>query len=95
MAEIWYQECAAPEQDQEFQLSTYDQRVNVNHAERDHCGCKGFEFRRKCKHVTESRESVCTWTDLEDGGEVQSFSQQVGCVCPKCGGPTVVKSQLS
>lgn len=47
------------------------------------CTCKGFQFRKTCKHVkqAESENECCLWHQQYDGGYLGDGK------CPKCGGP--------
>ena len=93
LGELGAQSCATKVSGpQDFQLSTYVQRVNLDNPAQDHCGCKGFSFRRDCKHIREARElaaasTACGWAwyspDLS-----QTPQQAMEMVCPKCGGET-------
>lgn len=74
-----------------YALSTYTQTIWPDEPARDICGCKGFSFRRDCKHVKEGRElaakeSGC-WHE-EDSPEQQTPEQANNFQCPVCGGPT-------
>lgn len=76
---------------QHFQLSTYQQTVDPMNPAADYCGCKGFSFRRDCKHVREAREiavknELC-WSE-DDGDLAQTMPQECNMICPRCGGPT-------
>jgi len=55
-----------------------------------HCDCKGFKFRRTCRHIKEAEKKRCVWSEDTDGGEpnnvpVSDFFPN-GKSCPKCGG---------
>lgn len=50
------------------------------------CTCPGFRFHGRCKHVEVVKSGVCAWTS--DSSVPQSLQQNVGCVCPACGGET-------
>lgn len=63
-------------------------------APRDHpyamryaCDCKGFQFRRACKHVEAARALRCAWG--EDALVGSPSTPNPDGTCPKCGGPTV------
>ena len=49
-----------------------------------HCTCKGFQFRKTCKHIEEAKADRCGY-----GWEAAAGSPiEMGMTCPKCGGPT-------
>lgn len=48
------------------------------------CNCKGFKYRRTCKHVKDLESKICTYHEQIDGPPNEDKS------CPKCGGKTVV-----
>ncbi len=48
------------------------------------CTCKGFRFRRSCRHVEEARKQHCNWNGFVKG---VSEAQE----CPKCGGPVFIQ----
>lgn len=48
------------------------------------CDCKGFKFRKTCKHVESAEQERCGY-----GWEAAAGSPiEMGEKCPKCGGPT-------
>lgn len=53
------------------------------------CKCKGFQFRKTCKHITEAEQTRhCGY-----GWEASAGSPiEMGNECPKCGGPTEAMS---
>lgn len=54
------------------------------------CECKGFLFRRKCKHVERVRVVPCFWNqEMEPTAEPRREGD--GVVCPACGGPVVTE----
>lgn len=48
------------------------------------CNCKGYQFRKTCKHIAEAEEKRCGF-----GWEAAAGSPiDMGKTCPSCGGPT-------
>ena len=47
------------------------------------CTCKGFQFRRTCKHVKEVESTRCTWHSMWSDEE-----QTEQGICPVCGSKT-------
>ena len=47
------------------------------------CECKGFRFRKTCKHIAEAEKKRCGWNGFYDDGEVTKDGK-----CPQCGGET-------
>ena len=45
------------------------------------CECKGFKYRKKCKHIEEAKKHHCGWNQFCDGDEPKDGK------CPKCSGP--------
>ena len=43
------------------------------------CDCKGFKFRKTCRHVLAAEKLRCGWQEFVEGGE------PVNGRCPKCG----------
>lgn len=44
------------------------------------CDCKGYQFRRTCRHIKAAESMRCGWQEFVEGGE------PVDGRCPKCGG---------
>lgn len=44
------------------------------------CDCKGFQFRKTCKHVVEAQKNRCSWNEALDFVEKPSNGR-----CPECG----------
>lgn len=44
------------------------------------CDCKGFKFRRKCRHAEKAEGMRCGWQQFVHGGEPADGR------CPKCRG---------
>ena len=48
------------------------------------CTCKGYRYRKTCKHVAQAEKEQCTWhKEYSDEKQVEEG------VCPVCGGPTI------
>ena len=47
------------------------------------CECKGFQFRKTCKHIAAAKESYCGWSEKFDDGHPTDQDK-----CPKCGSDT-------
>ena len=50
------------------------------------CECKGFQFRKKCKHIEEAKRWHCNWQQMYEGGKVKDNH------CPKCGNEVFVQA---
>jgi len=50
------------------------------------CDCKGFTYRRRCRHIDEAKTAHCKWHQFIDGGE-----PTVEHHCPRCGGPVTAE----
>lgn len=47
------------------------------------CDCKGFKYRKTCRHIKEAEGQRCGWNqNFEEYGPIEK--------CPDCGGPTEV-----
>jgi len=51
------------------------------------CTCKGFQFRKNCKHVKEVEKNRCSWHGAYD--ERQNEEQEKNHICPVCGKETI------
>ncbi len=52
----------------------------------NHCTCKGFKFRKNCRHLEEADAMVCTWHEMY--GKAQTEEQKEKMICPECGKET-------
>lgn len=52
----------------------------------NHCTCKGFKFRRNCKHLDIAQNEICTWHQMT--GMPQDFDEKESMICPMCSGET-------
>jgi hypothetical protein len=50
------------------------------------CECKGFKFRKSCRHVKEARKLRCGWSQFQDGGDVVRTKKGGDPQCPDCRG---------
>ena len=52
-----------------------------------HCTCKGFQFRKKCKHIDSiNNNNVCHWCqEWDEGDPIDGPDGEKKC--PQCGGP--------
>lgn len=50
------------------------------------CTCKGFEYHKHCKHLTDFLEKLCDWHESDSTDE-----QKIDGICPVCGGKTEKK----
>lgn len=53
---------------------------NLNRQYELECSCRGYQYRKICKHVQELNQTMCTWSQFMHGGE------PVNGRCPGCGG---------
>lgn len=44
-----------------------------------HCTCKGFQFRKRCKHVEQAQLQLCGWDEFVDP------EKSTDGKCPRCG----------
>ena len=52
------------------------------------CTCKGFTYRKTCKHIKQAEEERCGWHQ-QYSDEVQTEAQENDHICPKCGNTTM------
>jgi hypothetical protein len=87
---VYLQACATTSLSETFESSsgkgTYETYVHVSD-DMDQCSCPGWQYRGKCRHVTELRQKLCGWNE-QYSDEVQTPQQEMEAVCPKCGGET-------
>jgi hypothetical protein len=50
------------------------------------CDCKGFKFRRRCRHADAAEPQRCGWQQFVHGGE------PAGDRCPRCAAALVAES---
>lgn len=62
-----------------FHIGDYTQEVYLDERRSPWCSCKGFAYRRKCKHIDLALETMCDYFELTDGPPEDDK-------CPKCGG---------
>jgi hypothetical protein len=63
------------------QIGSHKVEIGLNKA---WCDCKGFHFKKRCKHLEEAQKEICTWH--------QQWCDEIYVndnKCPRCGGPTV------
>ena len=48
------------------------------------CTCKGFEYRRKCKHLRMAESRRCGWHQQYCGGEAEHTLDEQLKLCPLC-----------
>lgn len=46
------------------------------------CGCKGFKYRKTCKHIVQADEERCHWGEGAISGSPESSDNDK---CPDCG----------
>ena len=54
------------------------------------CTCKGFQFRRQCKHIEQVRDERCGWNEtLEPTAQPESGGPDNRPLCPECGAEAI------
>ena len=64
-----------------WNVGGYEQ--NVNHFYEIECTCKGYQFRKTCKHAKQVDEERCTWHGAYDEPMTEKNA------CPRCGNPVI------
>ena len=78
-----YQCCSDAHPNKTWSLNGYQQYYHLGELL---CTCKGFHFRRTCKHVKEVEKTQCTWNGFLD--ELQTEEEEQNRTCPRCGKTT-------
>jgi transcription initiation factor IIE alpha subunit len=64
--------------------------VEYDHQRGWTCQCKGFQMRKKCRHIKEAQEKHCGWHQWSHGKDAVEVSvdddHPNGFACPNCGG---------
>ena len=81
---VYAQQCHKAGTDAQWNVGGYSQYFHIGGLQ---CTCKGFQFRKKCKHIDEIEHTRCTWHSMYS--EPQTEEQEENHVCPECGGETV------
>lgn len=50
------------------------------------CDCKGYQFRKSCRHIKAAETMRCGWNQFVHGGE------PIDGRCPKCGGEVTAEN---
>lgn len=67
-----------------FQREINGHTVDFNNRRGWSCDCKGYEFRKTCRHITQAQAEKCAWNfELE-------YWEGIEDKCPSCGGPLEV-----
>jgi len=64
------------------EIGGYQQTVAYSERDQNTCTCKGYQFRKHCKHIDEAMTQLCNYHEQVDG------PPDIDGVCPKCGAPT-------
>lgn len=76
----YHQQCTG--HNQTWHIGGYDQTFDLRTGA--HCTCKGFQFRKTCKHVQELQTTkLCLWSSAFS----DEPQEQTG-ICPVCGSQT-------
>lgn len=51
-------------------------------SERPSCTCKGYRFRKTCRHIKQAQSNICNFHQLVHG------RPQIDGICPLCSHPT-------
>jgi predicted RNA-binding Zn-ribbon protein involved in translation (DUF1610 family) len=81
----YYDMCSDLEEHKRWNVGGYTQSYFMGELT---CTCKGYKFRKTCKHINEVEKNRCTWHGAYD--EVQTKEQEKNHICPMCGKETVV-----
>lgn len=81
----YHQQCSKSTPHAQFSVRGYSQFWDMMGGLQ--CTCKGFQFRKTCKHVREIEDNLCSWHSAWSD-KVQTEEQEQNHVCPECGGST-------
>ena len=80
----YHQQCAESKT-AEFSVGGYHQHIDAQYGVV--CSCKGYQFRKTCKHSKQVEKSLCGWHSMFSE-EIQTPEQENNHICPCCGGKT-------
>ena len=81
---FYVQICSDLDPHKQWNIGGYQQYLHIGEIG---CTCKGYKFRKTCKHVKQLEHDRCSWHGLYD--ESQTREQEFNRVCPVCGKETV------
>jgi hypothetical protein len=81
----YFQMCSDIEEHKTWNIGGHSQTYSMGELT---CTCKGYQFRKRCKHIKDIEYKQCTWHGAYD--ENQTPEQEKNRICPICGKETVV-----